>query len=81
MRIFSTCAPVDHSYLARALQLNAANPYGAIAIEPINGDRYFVMANAYPHTTCDPEEIRRSVMTIAEQADHLELLLTGEDRH
>ncbi len=80
VRIFSTCAPVDPDYLIQALSLNATNPYGAIAIEQIDGQDYFVMANAYPQATCDPLEVRRSVMAIAECADRFEAMLTGTDK-
>jgi serine/threonine-protein kinase len=63
------------------LELNAVMPHGAIAIEPVDGQPHFVMAHAYPRATCDPDEIRRSVLAIARHADEVERLLTSEDRH
>ena len=81
LRISSPCAPVDDSYLRRALELNGRVDHGALAISRIDGRSYFVMRNAYPWATCDPEELRYSVMTIAAEADRVEELLLGGDRH
>ena len=39
----------------------------------------FVVINAYPRSTVAPEEIRRSVIDIAAQADEVERQLTGQD--
>ena len=68
-------------YFEKALELNARIAYGAIGIERVDGRSRFVMANSYPRATCDPEEIRQSVLTIAAHADELEDLLTGMDQH
>jgi hypothetical protein len=81
VKIYSVCAPATESYYQRALELNATIPHGSIAIESIEGIPHFVMANAYPRATCDVEEIRRSVLTIAEHGDAVERLLTGGDRN
>jgi serine/threonine-protein kinase len=42
---------------------------------------YFVMIDAYPRSTVDPEEVRRSVLEIASHADAIERALTGRDRN
>jgi serine/threonine-protein kinase len=81
VEIYSPCGPARDDYLRRALELNGRVPHGSIAIEPCDGKDYFVMGNAYPRATCDPEEIRRSVLMIASHADAIELALTGADRH
>lgn len=39
----------------------------------------FVVINAYPRSTVAPEEIRRSVLEIATQADQVEQRLTAQD--
>jgi hypothetical protein len=67
--------------MRRALELNGRVPHGSIAIEQCEGVDYFVMGNAYPRASCDPEEIRQSVLVIARHADAVELALTGADRH
>lgn len=80
VRIYSICGlAVAHEY-ERALLLNAVIPHGALAVEEINGERYFVAVDTYPRCTCDPQEVRESVLTIAANADHLESQLHGNDR-
>lgn len=81
VKIFSVCGPAQERYYQRALELNASIPHGSFAIEPIDGSPHFVMGSTYPRSTCDVEEIRRSVLTIARHADEVEQFLTGSDRH
>ena len=81
VEIYSPCGPVREDFLRRALELNGRLPHGSIAIETCEGTDYFVMGNAYPRLSCDPVEIRQSVLMIARHADAIELALTGVDRH
>ncbi|HVS15611.1 MAG TPA: protein kinase [Thermoanaerobaculia bacterium] len=81
VRIYSRCAPVAEGYLRRALELNSEVHHGALAIEELAGESYFVMRNTYPRATCDPDEVRSSVLSIAGAADGVERALLGEDRH
>ena len=81
VRIYSICAPLNPEYYRRALELNAKIPHGSIAIEKLQGSPYFIAQNIYPRSTCDPEEIRHSVLDVAHWADHLEERLTGADRY
>lgn len=80
VRIYSVCAPIRECYFRRALELNADICHGAIAIQDVDGRPHFVMSDAYPRATCDPHEVRQSVLTIARHADRVEQLLTGSDR-
>jgi hypothetical protein len=79
VKIYSVCGPVDESYFRQALELNAETPHGSIAIQTVNNQPRFVMSNAYPRATCDEEEVRQSVLMIAQRADEVERLLTGGD--
>jgi serine/threonine-protein kinase len=81
VRIYSICAPSSDRYYRRALELNPQFPYGAIGLENIDGTSYFVMTNAFPRSTVDPEELRHSILGIAQRADDVERCLTGRDRH
>lgn len=81
LKIYSLCCPVDETYYRRALELNANICHGSLAIEDLDGQPFFVMGNSYPRSTCDPEEIQRSVRDIAIWADKVEHALTGQDRH
>ncbi|SFJ59715.1 serine/threonine protein kinase [Planctomicrobium piriforme] len=81
LQIYSLCCPAESHFHREALRLNSEIPHGAIALRDINGTEYFVTLNNYPLGTVDAEEIRRSVLELAEYADSIELKLTGEDRN
>jgi serine/threonine-protein kinase len=81
VKIFSVCAPAVEGYYRRALEINAVIPHGSIALECIDGRPHFVMGNTYPRATCDPQEIRDSLLTIAQHADGVERCLTAEDKN
>ncbi|MGD9854111.1 MAG: serine/threonine-protein kinase [Planctomycetaceae bacterium] len=81
LTIFSTCCPAHPSYYEPALRLNAHVSHGGIAIRDLNGQSYFVMVDTYPRATIDTEEIRKSVLEVARQADRVERELTGIDIH
>lgn len=81
VRIYSVCGPASERYYRRALELNPQFPYGAIGLEQIDGLPHFVMTNAFPRSSCDPEEFLHSVMGIAQRADDVERCLTGADKH
>lgn len=79
VRISSICGPADERHFLRALRLNPDFPYGALGVETIRGAPHFVMTNVYPRATCDPEEIRLSVLGIARHADDAERWLSDQD--
>ncbi len=79
--IYSTCCPADSNYYEQALRQNWIVMHGSLAIRDIDGQPMFVVINAYPRSTVAPEEIRRSVIDISQQADEVERHLTGMDRY
>ena len=81
VHIYSVCGPFSADYAVRALRLNAEIPHGSIAIQEFDGSPHFVMIDTYPRSTCDAEEVRRSVRAVGEWSDRVEVTLTGEDRH
>jgi serine/threonine-protein kinase len=81
VRIYSVCGRADPAYYRRALELNARLCHGALAIQDIDGEPRFVMSNSFPRTTCDPEEIRRSIQEIARWADQVEAALATTDQY
>ena len=81
VRIYSICGRADPGYYRRALELNARLCHGALAIQELNGEPCFVMANSFPRATCDPEEVRRSIQEIARWADQVEAALGTADRY
>ena len=79
LQIYSVCCPAEPHYLESALRLNSTVCHGALAVRDIEGKPHFVMIDTYPRSTVDPEEIRRSVMEIANHADAVESRLTDRD--
>jgi len=81
IRIFSVCGRADPAYYRRALELNSRLCHGALALQDIDGEPFFVMSNSFPRTTCDPEEIRSSIQEIARWADQVEAALGTTDQY
>lgn len=81
IRIFSICGRADPAYYRRALELNSRLCHGALAIQDIGGEPFFVMSNSFPRTTCDPEEIQHSIQEIARWADQVETALGTTDQY
>ncbi len=79
--IYSICCAADPRHYEEALRMNADCAHGAISLRTIDGRDYFVMLNAYPRATVDPEEVRASVLEIGFRADEIERRLTGRDVH
>lgn len=79
--LYSICCPAIPSYYEQALLQNAIVLHGSLAIREINGQKMFVVINAYPRSTVAPEEIRQSVLEIADQADQVEQRLTEQDQN
>ncbi len=79
--LYSICCPATPSYYEQALLQNAIVLHASLAIREIDGQKMFVVINAYPRSTVAPEEIRRSVLEIATQADQVEHRLTGHDHN
>jgi serine/threonine protein kinase len=78
---YSVCGPAQQDYFEQALRLNSEMLHGSLAIREIDGEPHFVVVDTYPRSTVDPEEIRRTVFDIAQNADQVEQRLTGLDRH
>ena len=80
VRLYTPCGKAGEERYEWALRNNMNLPYGAIAIARIEGERYFVMVNTYLRATVDPEDISKTLMTLAAKGDAVEKILTGEDR-
>lgn len=81
--IYTRCGPVsdDVKLLRWVLQLNLRMPHGAIAIGRDGDQDCFVLIQTLLEATADPDEVRKAVLTVAEKGDHLEKILTDEDRY
>tara|TARA_R110002126_G_scaffold77286_5_gene192776 strand:- start:612 stop:1055 length:444 start_codon:yes stop_codon:yes gene_type:complete len=79
--IYSTCCDAQPEYYEEALRLNAEISHGGISIREVNGETKFVMVDTFPRSTVDAEDIRKSVVAVAQHADDVEKKLTGHDLH
>ncbi|QDT88943.1 Serine/threonine-protein kinase StkP [Gimesia algae] len=79
--IYSTCCDAQPEYYEEALRLNAEISHGGISIREVNGETKFVMVDTFPRSTVDAEDIRKSVVAVAQHADDVEKKLTGYDLH
>ncbi|MEZ5942688.1 MAG: protein kinase [Planctomycetaceae bacterium] len=79
VQIYSTCCQVVPEFYYEALKLNSMISHGAISIRRIDEKEFFVIVNSYPRSTIVAEELRRSILEIAQHADSVELKLTGLD--
>jgi hypothetical protein len=78
------CTPCGDAEVPRyewALKLNMAIPYGSIALAELDGKQCFAMVDNYARATCDPEDLAKSLMCLAEQGDAVEKALAHEDRY
>jgi serine/threonine-protein kinase len=81
VQIYSTCCPAQPEHYEFALRLNAEIPHGGLAVRDVEGRKLFVMTDTYPRATLDVEEVRRSVLEVAQRADAVEKRLSGMDHH
>ncbi|HET6423065.1 MAG TPA: serine/threonine-protein kinase [Planctomycetaceae bacterium] len=81
LRIRSVCGKADPKYFETALKLNGEILHGALCVEDCNGEAVFTMVDSYPRATVDAEEIRRSVVEVAQRADAVERLLSTADQY
>lgn len=81
MSFRTPCAPADPKHFGYVLEMNSRLPFGSVGIHLHNGRPYFVMVENRLRATVDPEEIRASVVHMAEWADRIELDLTGKNVH
>ncbi|QDU11140.1 serine/threonine protein kinase [Gimesia aquarii] len=79
--IYSTCCDAQPEYYEEALRLNSEISHGGISIREVDGKTKFVMIDTFPRSTVDAEDIRKSVMAVAQHADEIEQQLTGHDLH
>ena len=79
--VYSKCAPASAVSYEWALRLNSQLPYGALALEEIDGEEALVMLHTHLREGLDPAELRKSVVHIGQSADRLEREFTHADRH
>jgi len=78
--LYTPCCEAASDKYEWALKQNLRLPHGAIGIARIDGKNCFVMSNTHLRATVDPDDIAKSLMTIAVKGDSVEKMLAGEDK-
>jgi HEAT repeat protein len=81
VQLCTPCGDADTVRYEWALKLNMGIRYGSIALAELDGSQCFAMVDSYLRATCDPEDLAKSLMSLAEQGDAIEKALAHEDRY
>jgi len=77
--VYTECGPADPKNHEWALRQNVRMSFGAIALRDRGGVPTFVMVNTHPRATLDVDELRKSILILAEHGDKLEKAITKAD--
>lgn len=77
--VYTECGPAAPKNFEWALRQNLRLSFGAIAIRDRGGQPTFVMVNTHPRATLDVDELRKSILILAEHGDKLEEAITKSD--
>lgn len=77
--IYTECGPATREAVASITRRNVTSRYGKFLIEGDKGDQKVVMRETVPLPQLTEELARDIVQSMAQEADSLELELTGED--
>jgi len=81
VQLCTPCGDADEKRYEWALKLNMSMPYGAVALALLDETLCFAMVNTHLRATVHPEEIAKSIMTLAREGDNIEKALTDKDRY
>ncbi len=80
VQLSTPCGDADEHQYEAALKLNMSIPYGAIAIAELDDSVCFVVVDTYLRRTAHPEDIAKSIISLARHGDSVEESLSGEDK-
>jgi HEAT repeat protein len=81
--VFTVCGPADPDRFRWALRMNVKSAYGSLALWNAGkkgGERFILLVTLLEEETT-VEELRKSVLTVAERGDGIEKKLTGGDKY
>ena len=77
--VYTECGPANASIIEWALRKNLTLHYGAFALRRMKNERTLVMVNTLLKHDLNIDELRKSIINIAEKADAVEKALTNKD--
>jgi len=81
VRLYTPCARADKDKYEWALKNNMNLSYGAIGLARMEGEPWLAMVDTHLRATIHPEELAKSILTLARKGDVVEKLLAGNDIH
>lgn len=81
VQLSTACGPANRDHYEWALELNMTITFGAIGIARLADESCLALVDSYSRATVDPQDIAKSLMTLARQGDAIEKSLCSEDRH
>jgi len=79
--VYTECAPANPDNYEWALRQNVRMSFGSIGIRDRAGQAVFVMVDTHHRATVAPEDLRKSILLLAQRGDSLEESLThGDER-
>lgn len=79
VQLSTPCGDAVESQYESALKLNMSIPYGAVALATLGDRLCFAMVDTYLRATVHPEDISKSIMSLAQQGDSIEAALSNVD--
>ena len=70
--VYANCGEAEPDHYETALRKNLNMPYGAIAIRDIRGIPHFVTFNTILRQALSPTELRKTILTVGEQAERVQ---------
>ncbi|OGV60327.1 MAG: hypothetical protein A2498_07090 [Lentisphaerae bacterium RIFOXYC12_FULL_60_16] len=81
VQLCTPCGKADPARYEWALKLNLSIPCGAIGLAELDGFLCFAVVETHLRSTVHPEDMAKSITTLAEQGDSMEKMLTGQNRY
>ncbi len=81
LQLCTPCGPADPERYEWALRLNMSIAYGSIAIAQLGDDLCFAIVDSYLKNVVNPAQITKSMLTLANEGDRIEAMLSKQDTY
>lgn len=80
VQLSTPCGNADPDKYEHVLKLNMSIAYGSIALASLGETLCFAVVDSYLRETVHPEDLAKSIMSLAQHGDSVEKLLSDEDK-
>lgn len=81
VQLTTPCGPAKVEKYEEALKLNLTIAYGAIGLALLDNTLFFALVQTHLRATVHPEDMAKSIMSLARHGDALELALSSKDNY